>query len=123
MPTVYSEGEAAVERAWHRVHGNSEQTHVLVVDLGEHYAAVALDVDPREFDPVAADILAFDPTPEGAQTRAERWMETHPKGILGDGGDGGGGIGGKLVGGLRKLNDYGNDLAQQQQPQQSQEDS
>lgn len=112
----YSETTNDAVNSWARIHGNGEQTHVHIVTIADDYAAVALDVDPREYEPVAAELLAFDPTLEGAMERARRWMETHPKGVLGDAaGDGGGGMGSAVVEGLKKLNDYGNNLADQQQ--------
>lgn len=125
---TYNETDASdggIEVAYHRVHATSEQTHVYVAACGDSYVAIAIDVDPREYETVAGHLIAYDPTQEGAERRAERWMENYPKGILGavDEEDGGGGIGQRLVGGLQRLNDYGNRLAdQQQQPQEQQQE-
>lgn len=104
-------------KAWARIHGNGEQTHVHVLDVGDDYIVVAVDIDPRDYEPVASDLLAYDPTLEGAVERAQRWMESNPKGIAGGDGQANGSGGSKLMGALKKLNDYGNSLADQQQHQ------
>lgn len=109
----YNDMDATVADAYARIHGNGEQTHVAIVSAGDGYVAVAYDIDPREFEPVEAEIIAYDPTISGCQTRAERWMEQHPKGILGE--EGGGGIWASIADGLKRLNDYGDDLVEEQQ--------
>lgn len=111
----YSDASGTTKDAWARVHGNGEQTHVVLLSVGnDSHVAVAYDIDPRSFEPLAAEAIAYDPTIEGCRTRATRWMEEHPKGILGDGSGGGSGVVSKMVDGVKKLNEYGNDLAEQQ---------
>lgn len=105
----YHAADARLEASFRRVHGNSEQTHVHIYQLGEReYAAVAFDIDPVEFIPQAAETVAYDPTLDGATERAYRWMQHNPKGVAGD--DGGGrGISEKIMNALKKIDDYGNE--------------
>jgi hypothetical protein len=111
----YHDTHDEVVKTYGRAHDTSEQTHVVVLSCGEdHYAAVAYDVDPGDFEPVAAECIAYDPTLEGACQRAERWMETNSKGVLGGQPQGseGGKQGSKVVDILKRIvrgiNDYGN---------------
>lgn len=119
----YQHTTADCARAFRRIHGNGEQTHVLVVGIdADRYVALAVDVDPVEFQPGAAEPIAYDPTPDGAAEKARRWMETHPKGVLGEDADEGGSLGSKIarfiVEGARKLDDYGDRQVEQMQDQQ-----
>lgn len=111
MSEAYSDVGGHVERSWRRVHANSEQTYVYVVSTGDAgYAAIAADVDPREYKPVEAEIIAYDPTLEGAIERAERWMEQNRKGVASSSS---GGVLRKLY---EKLNDFGNDANATHEP-------
>lgn len=84
MGDFYTPTDEDLVESHRRVHGNGEQTHVHVLTAGERaYVAVAVDVDPREYGPVTAELVAYDPTLEGARERTERWLEAHPKGVLG----------------------------------------
>lgn len=121
MALPYTDTDDDLVHTYRRVHANGEQTHVAVLTAGDsRYVAVAYDIDPAELVPVGAECVAFDPTLEGVVERARRWMEQHPKGVLGD--EQGGGRGSKLVGaivkGANKLNDYGNQQMEQMQEQQ-----
>lgn len=117
MTNPYTQTKEDIAASYRRIHGNSEQTHIAVLSAGENaYVAVAYDVDPREYEPVAAEIIAYDPTIDGVVQKADRWMETHPKGVLGESESGGGGS--RVLSALKKLNDYGNNLADQ--PEESQ---
>lgn len=84
----YNDTRDECVKTWGRAHANGEQTHVAVVTVGDdRYAAVAYDVDPADFSALAAACVAYDPTLEGVTTKAQRWMENHPKGVApGDGG-------------------------------------
>lgn len=110
---AYEPGENRVVDSFRRIHANSEQTHVIVVETGEDYAAIAYDIDPREYEPVASEIIAYDPTKAGAKQRASRWCQENPKGIGRQ--SGGPGLLRRV---LSKLNSYGQTLADQQQQQQ-----
>lgn len=121
MTDIYSSTKEDIVKTYRRIHANGEQTHVAIITVGEdNYAAIAYDVDPRDYDPVAGEIIAFDPTLEGAVERADRWMDTHPKGILGgQEDDDSGGLWSAVMRGLKKLNDYGNDMIEEQQKEAS----
>ena len=89
--------------SYRRVHANSEQTHVVIAAISDQsYVAFAYDIDPRDYDAVAGELIGYEPTLDGAQTRAQQWMHQHPRGIGADE-DGGGGIGAKLFGFLKQL--------------------
>lgn len=121
MVTIYDETDDDVVRTFRRVHANSEQTHVAIVSVGERdYAAIAYDIDPAEFHPIAAECVAYGPTVEGVNERAERWMDTHAKGIAPaqNGESGGSGMWSAVKRMAKKMNDYGNDMMDQQQQQQ-----
>lgn len=108
MALPYDDTAEDVVATYRRVHGNGEQTHVAVLSAGrEHYAAVAYDLDPVTFTPVAAEAVAYDPTLDGCVERAQRWMDQHPKGVADDG-DGGGWMD-KLWAVLKRLDEYGNE--------------
>lgn len=121
----YNDTDDDLVRTHGRVHGNGEQTHVAMLSCGDRaYVAVAYDVRPQDYTPIAADIVAYDPTIEGVRAKAEKWMERNPKGIA-PGDDGGGGRGWMraIVAGAKRLNDYGNSLAEQgQQAKQGQQE-
>lgn len=109
MTPLYTDAEARVFDSFVRTHANGEQTYVAILGAGEdRYVAVAYDVDPGELQPTDADCVAYGPTLNGVAERARRWMESNPKGVLGTA-DGSNGIVARLVGALRRLNDYGND--------------
>lgn len=108
----YDHGYAA---GYRRIHANSEETHVVVIERGDDYTAIAIDIDPREYSAVASEVISFDPTLESAVQRAGRWMQQHPKGIAGGESDGGGGAWQAIMGMLRKLNEYGNQQTEQMQ--------
>lgn len=104
-----------------RVHGNGEQTHVSILSCGsDHYVAVAYDVDPGDFEPIAAECVAYDPTLEGAVERAKRWMERNPKGVAYQEGNGDGGEN-KILAFLKRMarnvNEYGNQQMDEMQQQ------
>lgn len=114
MELPYNDTDDDLVATYRRVHANGEQTHVAVLSAGSNdYVAVAYDIDPRDYVPVAAECVAFDPTLEGVCERARRWMQQHPKGVAGADESGeGGGSGGRMLGAVmqmgKKLNDYGN---------------
>jgi len=114
MNEYYTESPEDIVKTWFRSHQNSEQTRVSILSAGDDaYVAVAYDVDLGDYSPVAAELIAFDPTLEGAHQRATRWMERNPKGVAyQDGDESGDGGGGKVVSVLKRLaknvNDYGN---------------
>lgn len=116
MNDLYGDTKEDIVKTYRRIHANGEQTHVAIISVGEDdYAAISYDVDPRDYDPVAGKLIAFDPTLEGAVERADRWMETHPKGILGTQDEDGDGLWDSVMRALKKLNDYGNDMIEEQQ--------
>lgn len=120
MTLPYNDTDDDLVKTYRRVHANGEQTHVAILSAGsDYYVAVAYDIDPRDFIPVAAECVAFDPTLEGVCERAQRWMERHPKGVMGENESGGGSrFMSAIVKGANKLNDYGNQQVQQMQEQQ-----
>jgi len=70
---LYDETDDDVVRTYRRVHGNGEQTHVAVLSVSDRdYAAVAYDLNPAAFEPVAAEAIGYDPTLEGIHERTER---------------------------------------------------
>lgn len=97
MSGVYSETDT---EGWQRVHANGERTNVYVLPMGERYVAVAVDVNPMEYEGVASEILGYAPTETDAEQRAKNWMENNPKGVAAKGGSG---TFGKLLTGLQKL--------------------
>lgn len=108
MALPYDGTTEDVVATYRRVHGNGEQTHVAILSAGrEHYVAVAYDIDPVEFTPVAAEAVAYDPTLEGCVERARRWMDSHPKGVAAD--EDGGGWLSKVWAVLARLDEYGNE--------------
>lgn len=112
MPNPYNPTDEEVARSYRRIHANSEQTHIAILSAGDSaYVAVAYDVDPVEFRPVAAECIAYDPTIDGVAQKADRWMETHPRGVADDDDTGGAS---RLWGILQKLNDYGTRLVENQ---------
>lgn len=110
MTHAYQDTTESVVESHKRIHDNGEETHVHILSCGERYLVLAGDVDPREFGAVAGEAIGYEPTKESAHERATAWMEQHPKGIA-DGGS----SGSRIVGALKKLNDYGDSLAEQQQ--------
>lgn len=120
MVETYDDADDDAVRAYRRIHANGEQTRVVIVNVaGRDYAAVAYDIRPSDFSPLAAETIAYDPTLEGVTERAERWMQEHPKGVMqaqggSDESDGGGALA-TVKKAAGKLNDYGNDLREQQQ--------
>lgn len=119
MTSLYDQTSDDVVATHRRVHANGEQTHVAILSVSERdYAAVAFDLNPADFEPVAAACVGYDPTLEGITERAERWMDTHPRGVLGGEGEDSGG-GSKVLAYLKrvamKLNEYGNQQIEQQQ--------
>lgn len=121
---AYEDTDDVIAHTFGRVHGNGEQTHVAIISSGEDsYVAVAYDIDPREFEPVAAECVAYDPTLEGVIKRAKRWMEQNPKGVAYQDGDGeASNSENKILATLKrmavKLNEYGNQQTEQMQKQQ-----
>lgn len=100
---AYQKDAEKIETAesWTRIHGNGEQTRVAILDVGVGFVAVAVDIDPRTYQPVDAELVAYDPTLPGAEQRAERWLQSHAKGV--SPGDGGSGLLSAIWGGLKKL--------------------
>lgn len=111
MTHAYDPGEYAdTVRTYRRVHATSEQTHILMTCLDdEHWIAVAVDTDPRSYEPVASELIAYDPTRTGAEKHAERWMQDNPKGVAANSG------GGILRRALSKLAAWGEQMNEQQQ--------
>lgn len=123
MSDLYSETDDDVVRTYRRVHANGEQTHVAIVSASERdYAAVAYDLRPGDFTPLAAEAIGYDPTLEGIRERVERWLDEHPKGVLGgdsgESGDGGRDWKKLFMKVLKGLNDYGNKQRDQMQQNQ-----
>lgn len=113
MTHAYQDTSESIATSFRRIHANGEETHVHIVSAGERYVVIAADVDPREFEAVAGECIAYAPTLEVAHERATAWMEQRSKGVLGEADSGGGSS--KIMDMIRKLNDYGNSLADQQQ--------
>ncbi|TQQ78596.1 hypothetical protein EGH24_13825 [Halonotius terrestris] len=67
--------------AWQRVHANGEQTRVVIEPWGDAFAVIAADIDPADFEGLAAEVVAVDPTVDGAEERARRWLAANPKGV------------------------------------------
>jgi len=86
MSHAYQDSRQDIIDSHKRIHSNGEETHIHVLSAGERYAVVAFDVDPREYDAVDAECVAYTPTVEAAQERAQAWMEQHPKGVAGGSG-------------------------------------
>ena len=119
MSHAYNDTKEEMVTSFRRIHANGEQTAVHIISSGnERYVTVAVDVDPRDFSPVASEAIGYDPTIESAHERATAWMEANPKGVAGENGDSSGGFLKKL---FHRINDYGNEL--QKQNQQNQQDS
>lgn len=118
---TYHQTSEDVVRTYRRIHGNGEQTHVVIMSVGDRdYAAVAYDIDPSEFSEGHAETIAYDPTIEGVVERAERWMERNPKGVLqsmggGEDDSGGGKTWERVKAMAGKLNEYGNEQRKQMQ--------
>lgn len=113
---AYDDDDAELVNVLRRIHANSEQTWVLVVETdADNYAAVAVDIDPREYEAVAAEEIAHSPTATGANKRAEQWAAEHSKGVAGDSKSGG-----HLTRLVSKVADAGESLAENQQQQQQQ---
>lgn len=113
MSHAYTEAREGLVGTYRRVHANGEQTYVYIVSAGESaYVGVVADVDPREYEGVSGEVVAYDPTLEGVQARVERWLQSNPKGLAGSSG-GASGLLGRLLGVLRRVDDYGSGLAQQ----------
>lgn len=113
----YDDTADKVVATFGRIHGNGEQTHVAVLSRGQNaYVAVAYDIDPGDYEPVAAAAIAHDPTLEGVEARAKRWMEQNPKGVAPEGGgaDGGPGLLRRIV---AKLLDFGERRAEKLEQQ------
>lgn len=111
MTNAYTESKDDIAASYRRIHANDERTHVYILSCGESaYVALAADVDPIEYQAVAAELIAFSPTLDAAHEHAQRWMETHSRGIAGEDNNSG-----FLKTMLTKLNSYGEELAEQQQ--------
>jgi hypothetical protein len=102
---AYNDTTNDIAKSWCRVHANGEQTHVYLLSCDDSdYTAVAVDVDPREYDAVAAEVIEYTSALEAACASAQAWMAQHPKGIVGAGdGDDGDGLASKVWRGLQKL--------------------
>lgn len=109
MTHAYQDATEKVAQSWKRIHANGEETHVHILTAGERHAAIAVDINPIDFEIVDSAVISYSPTKEGATEQAYAWMEQHPKGVAG-----GGGGGSRLMGLLKKINDYGENLADQQ---------
>lgn len=121
MTHAYQNSNLRSVVSWRRIHGNGEETHVVIHEHGDDYVATAVDIDPRSYEAVASAHLGFEPTIESAEKKAEAWMREHPKGILGDGGESGG-IGSKINAAalklMKKLDEYGNKQVEEIQGEQ-----
>lgn len=86
---AYQDADDEVAAAYRRIHANGERTHVYIVSMGRtDYAVLATDVDPATVEGLTGECIAVAPTLEGAHEHAARWMDRHPKGILGASADG-----------------------------------
>lgn len=85
--------------AWQRVHANGEQTRVVILPWGDAFAVIAADIDPADFEGLAAEVVAVDPTAAGAEERARRWLTANPKGVA----PGGDGFASRLWNGIKRL--------------------
>jgi hypothetical protein len=87
---AYQDATEDIVTSYKRIHGNSEQTAVYVLSVGEEwYLSVACDVDPVDADPGQAELIGYAPTIDGIHKRTERWLETHARGVgAEDSGDG-----------------------------------
>jgi light-regulated signal transduction histidine kinase (bacteriophytochrome) len=103
MPEFYTDHGESVIDSYRRVHGNGEETHILIVSCNERYVALAYDVDPRDFEPVASHLISYSPTQQAAEERVRVWMENNPKGVAYDQEDDSEGIGAKIWNALKKL--------------------
>ena len=81
----YDAVDGELLEAWSTTHQTDEETHVAVVDVGETYFAIAVDVDV-EGEVIDAELIDSAFTDDEAVERARRWLENNPKGIKGDGG-------------------------------------
>jgi hypothetical protein len=110
MTHAYDDTREKAEATYRRIHANGEQTFVHIISCGERYIVIAADVDPRNYEGVEGELIDYASTKRGAKDKARAWMEQHPKGIVGDSGGGSG----RIMGFFKKLNDYGNSMAEQQ---------
>lgn len=114
MNGLYTETNEGVLKTCRRIHANGEQTHVAILSVGDRdYVAVAYDIRPSDFTPIAAEAIGYDPTIEGVVERVERWLDEHPKGVAYEGSEAGGSGGGRdwkktIMTILKRLNEYGN---------------
>jgi hypothetical protein len=84
MSDAYAHADADVVASWSRTHQNDEETHVAVLDLGESFLVLAVDLGV-EGDVIASEVAATSLTEQEAEQRAQRWLDENPKGIKGDG--------------------------------------
>jgi len=104
---AYTNHDHGYAASWRRIHGNSEETHVFVIERNDDYMAVALDIDPRDWSAVASDAICYEPTLESAIKKAQTWMREHPKGIASS--KSGSGAMAKLWGILKKFDQSASD--------------
>lgn len=105
---AYQDYEHGYAHSWKRIHGNAEETHVFIMEQTDDYLVLAMDIDPRDWEPVAAEAVAYEPTLEGAVKRSESWMRENPKGIAG------GEDGSRIMGALKKIAEKTDDYGSQQ---------
>lgn len=86
---AYERSDHAAAKSWKRIHGNAEETHVVIVALNGDYMGVAMDVAPAEWELQAAELLCYEPTAGAAEQKTETWLHNNPKGVLGGGGSDG----------------------------------
>jgi hypothetical protein len=82
MTHAYESLPEDIAKSYRRIHANGEETRVHILSCGEdRYVTVAVDVDPKEFQPGAAATIAYSPSIDAAHERAQAWMEAHPRGV------------------------------------------
>jgi len=105
---AFREGEENVVETYVRTHANGEQTYVYLVSCGDQYSAIAIDVAPREIQPIASYLIATKGTLKRTRREAEIWMEDNAKGIAPEDSDSGGFLG-RIVGALSALDQSAKD--------------
>jgi len=83
MTDAYDAVDGEVLEAWSKTHQNDEETHVVVVEVGQTYLALAMDVGV-DGDVIQSELIASSLTDSEAVERARRWLDQNKKGIKGD---------------------------------------
>lgn len=77
----YTQLDVDVLDARTKTHKNGEQTHVVVLDTGGGYVALAVDEVDDHGEHDKACVIATTATEEEAIARAEAWAAENPKGV------------------------------------------